>query len=230
VIGLPLAQLLLRIQKDLLGRTFMLVFGPVGAGDDGGIVEQIEETTSVFGENGLLIGTFDDGVDLHRIRFLQLLPGDVGQLGLGDEVLGFRADEFLFEGEDLGGCGILVFQMSYLIGDLGLVFAGRINRGFGIANLLEDLTRSLEGAGIVILDFADFATGVREMGASGALLPQEDTELVGNVRDRFVICLFSPQGELSSDTLLLLGGRFVCLSLDGPKKLAKIPQSRHFQS
>lgn len=113
----------------------------------------------MFGENGLLIGTFDDGVDLHRVRFLQLLPGDVGQLCLGDEVLGFSADEFLLEGEDLGGCGILVFQMSYLIRDLGLVLAGRIDRGFGIANLLEDLARSLEGTGIIILDFADFASG-----------------------------------------------------------------------
>jgi hypothetical protein len=113
----------------------------------------------MFGENGLLIGTFDDGVDLHCIRFLQLLPGNVGQLCLGDEVLGFSADEFLLEGEDLGGCGILVFQMSYLIRDLGLVLAGRIDGRFSIANLLEDLARSLEGAGIIILDFADFASG-----------------------------------------------------------------------
>jgi len=84
------------------------------------------------------------------------LPGDVGQLGFCDEVFGFRADELLFESHDLGGGWLFVFEVSYLIGDFGFVLAGGVNRRFGVSDLFESLTRSLESTGIVVFDFSNF--------------------------------------------------------------------------
>jgi len=52
-----------------------------------------------------------------------------------------------------------VFQMRYLICDLRLILAGRMDRRLGVPDLLEDQTRFLEGAGIIVLDLADFAVG-----------------------------------------------------------------------
>jgi hypothetical protein len=46
--------------------------------------------------------------------------------------------------------------MSYLIGDFGFVLAGRMNRRFGVADLFESLTRSLECTGIAVFDFGNF--------------------------------------------------------------------------
>jgi len=92
------------------------------------------------------------------VGFLQFLPGDVGQLGFCDKVFGFRADELLFESHDLGRSGVFVFEMSYLIGDFGFVLAGGVNRGFGVADLFESLTRSLERTSVVVFNFGNFTT------------------------------------------------------------------------
>lgn len=51
-----------------------------------------------------------------------------------------------------------MFEMSYLVCDLCLVFAGWMDGRFGVANLFEDLTRRLEGTGIIVFNFGNFTT------------------------------------------------------------------------
>jgi hypothetical protein len=52
------------------------------------------------------------------IGFLELLASDVGELGFGDEGLGFGADELLLEGDEFGGLGFFVFELLDLVLDL----------------------------------------------------------------------------------------------------------------
>jgi hypothetical protein len=62
------------------------------------------------------------GVKLVGEGGLELLAGDVGQLGLGDEGLGLSADKLLLEDYNLGGVGLLVLQLGNLVGDLLLAY------------------------------------------------------------------------------------------------------------
>ena len=90
------------------------------------------------------------------------MSADVGQLCFRNEVLGFSTDEFLLESENLGGCWILVFNMGYLICDLRLILACRMDRRLGVSDLLKDKTRFLEGAGIIVLDLTNFTVWTLE--------------------------------------------------------------------
>ena len=69
----------------------------------------------------MLLGSLDDGGGVDVVCLLELLAGDVGQLSLGDERLGFGADEFLLESDEFGGLGLLVLQLLDLILDLYVV-------------------------------------------------------------------------------------------------------------
>lgn len=63
------------------------------------------------------------------VGFLELLAGDIGELCLCDERLGFGADKLLLEGDKLGGFGLLVLELLDLILDLcrvSLVLGTRI--------------------------------------------------------------------------------------------------------
>lgn len=55
------------------------------------------------------------------VCLLELLAGDVGQLSLGDERLGFGADKFLLKSDELGRLGLLVLQLLDLVLDLYVV-------------------------------------------------------------------------------------------------------------
>jgi len=52
------------------------------------------------------------------VCLFELLAGDVGQLSLGDERLGFGADEFLLESDELRGLWLLVLQLLDFVLDL----------------------------------------------------------------------------------------------------------------
>lgn len=52
------------------------------------------------------------------VGLLELLAGDVCELGFGDERLGFGADELLLEGDNLGRFWLLVLELLDLILDL----------------------------------------------------------------------------------------------------------------
>jgi hypothetical protein len=67
------------------------------------------------GDNGEFLAVFAQGS-------LELLARDVGELGFGDEGLGFGADELLFKDDDLGAVGLFVFELGDLVGDFLLAY------------------------------------------------------------------------------------------------------------
>jgi hypothetical protein len=108
----------LGVVEDLAGGELVGVGLAVLAGDDGRVVEQAEELAGVLGEQDLLLGALDDGGGAEVVGLLELLAGDVGELGLGDEGLGFGADELLLEGDEFGGFGLLLLELGDFVEDL----------------------------------------------------------------------------------------------------------------
>lgn len=86
--------------------------------DNRSVVDKVEQLSCVLGQQDLLLGTLNDGGGVKIVGLLELLTGDVGELGLGDERLGFCADQLLFEGDDLGRAGLLVLELLDLVEDL----------------------------------------------------------------------------------------------------------------
>jgi hypothetical protein len=69
-------------------------------------------------EQDLLLGALDHGRGVNVVGFFELLARDVGELGFGNEGLGFGADELLLEGDEFGGFGFFVLELLNLILDL----------------------------------------------------------------------------------------------------------------
>lgn len=69
----PVAQVLLGIIEDLAGLGAVLELWTHVAGDDGGVVEQVQETAAVAREDDLFLGAFDGGGKLGGIGLLELL-------------------------------------------------------------------------------------------------------------------------------------------------------------
>ena len=88
------------------------------AGRDRSVVDEFEEMLAVAGDDGEFLRVLAECVELVGEGCLELLARDVGELGLGDERLGFGADQLLLEDDDLGAVGFLVFQLGDLVGDL----------------------------------------------------------------------------------------------------------------
>ena len=77
---------------------------------------------SVASNDGELFAVLAKSIKLVGISSLQLLTGDVGELGLSDKGLGLSTDKLLLENNDLWGVWLLVLELSNLIGDLLLAF------------------------------------------------------------------------------------------------------------
>jgi hypothetical protein len=119
LVGLgPAAEGGLGVVEDFTGGGLLGVCGALLAGDDGSVVEEVEEFTGVLGEQDLLLGALNHGRGVEVVGFLEFLAGYVGELGFGDEGLGFGADELLLEGDDLGGFGLLLLELGDLVEDL----------------------------------------------------------------------------------------------------------------
>jgi hypothetical protein len=118
---LPGPQTLFRIVEGLPCQLGVVVSWALLAGYDRRVVEQVDELSGLCREQDLLLGSLDHGGGVDVVGFFELLAGDVGQLGLGDERLGFGADEFLLEGDELGGFGLFVLQLLDLVLDLYFV-------------------------------------------------------------------------------------------------------------
>ena len=88
------------------------------AGSDGGVVNQLEQVLSVASDNGHLLRVLTKSIELVSESCLQLLAGDVGQLGLGNQRFGFSADKLLLQDNNLGAVGLLVLELGNLISDL----------------------------------------------------------------------------------------------------------------
>lgn len=93
--------------------------GGVGiSGNDGSVVNEVEQLSCVLGQKDLLLGALNDGSSVNVVSLLELLAGDVGKLSLGDEGLCLCANKLLLESDDLGGAGLLVLKLLNLVGDL----------------------------------------------------------------------------------------------------------------
>lgn len=88
------------------------------ARSDRGVVNKLEQMLSISSNDSKLFAMLAQGIELVSKGCLELLAGDVGQLCLCDEGLGFGADEFLLEDHNLGRVGFLVFQLGNVVGDL----------------------------------------------------------------------------------------------------------------
>jgi hypothetical protein len=128
---------------------------------------------------------------------LELLAGDVGQLGLCDQGLGLGTDKLLLENDNLGRVGLLVLELCNLVGNLLLacgelavfvdncitqltVTAG-LDGGLNVADALDGNAVLVVAVDILVLKLAD--------------LVDQDTELVCDVGNIVVTCL-TPDGEL----------------------------------
>ena len=69
----PVPQVVLGVVEDLAGLRGVLVPGTGVSRHDRRVVEQPQEPLAVAGEDGLLLGAFDDGGELGLVRLFQLL-------------------------------------------------------------------------------------------------------------------------------------------------------------
>lgn len=82
------------------------------------VVNKLKQVLSISSDNGELLAMLAQSIKLVCESSLELLAGDVGQLGFGDERLGFGANKLLLEDNNLGRVWLLVFQLSNVVGDL----------------------------------------------------------------------------------------------------------------
>lgn len=69
-------------------------------------------------DDGELLRVLTESVELVGESSLQLLTSNVGQLGLSNQRLGLGSNELLLENDNLGAVGLLVLELSNLVGDL----------------------------------------------------------------------------------------------------------------
>ena len=157
------------------------------------------------GNDGKLLAVFTESVKLVGEGSLKLLTRDVGELGLGNERLGFGADKFLLENNDAWTVGFFILELGDLIGNLLLAYARFVNLyplrfriinvrtvsawlhgSFDVANALDSHTVLIVAIDELIFKFANFI--------------DQDTELVCHIRN-VVVTAFAPEGKLLLDRL-----------------------------
>ena len=120
----PVGKSILAVLDDGLGGLVAVVGLASLTRGDRGVVDQLEKVLAVAGDDGHLLAVLAERIELVGEGGLQLLAGDVGELGLSDERLGLGADKLLLEDNDLGAVGLLVLELSDLVGDLLLACGG----------------------------------------------------------------------------------------------------------
>ena len=118
----PVGESILAVLDDGLGGLVAVVGLASLTRGDGGVVNQFEEVLAVAGDDSHLLAVLAERIELVGEGSLQLLAGDVGKLGLGDERLGLSTDKLLLEDDNLRAVGLLVLQLSDLVGDLLLAW------------------------------------------------------------------------------------------------------------
>lgn len=71
--GTPVTQIVFGIVEDLSGLVALCVRDTGVARDDGSVVEEVEQTETVAGEDDLLLGALDGGEELGCVGFFKLL-------------------------------------------------------------------------------------------------------------------------------------------------------------
>ena len=89
---------------------------------DGSVVNQLQEVLSEASDDGKLLRVLTESVKLVSEGGLQLLAGDVGQLGLCHQRLGLGANKLLLKNNNLRAVRLLVLELSNLISDLLLAW------------------------------------------------------------------------------------------------------------
>lgn len=133
---LVVAKVIFRIVKDL-SRILSTCKGRVQvSGNDWCIVNQVDKSTRMLGQNGLLFSTLDGCCEVLVVRLLEFLASlhyvstftstasifgtyDIRQLCLSNQALGFGANKLLFKLDNLGALRLLVLQLGNLVRDLG---------------------------------------------------------------------------------------------------------------
>lgn len=159
---------------------------------DGGVVDELEQVLAVAGNDSDLLAVLAEGVELVGVGSLDLLAGDVGELGLGDEGLGLGTDELLLEDDNLGGVGLLVLELGNLVGDLLFAVTAGLDRGLDVADALHGDAVLVIAVDVLVLELTN--------------LVQQDAELVGDVGD-ILIGTLTPDGELLLVVMLELAWR-----------------------
>jgi len=130
----PVREGVLAVLDDRLGGLVAVVGGARFTGGHGGVVDELEEVLAEAGDDGHLLAVFAEGVELVGEGCLEFLAGDIGELGFGDEGLGFGADEFLFEDDDARAVRVFVFELGDLVGDFLFAVARGLDAGFDVAD------------------------------------------------------------------------------------------------
>jgi hypothetical protein len=134
----PVGESILAVLDDSLAGLVTVVSSPGLTRSDGCVVDELKKVLAVTGNDGDLLAVLTKGVELVGVGSLDLLTGDVGELGLSNERLGLGTDELLLKDDNLGRVGLLVLELGDLVGDLLLACAGLVTgRRIGSLGLIS---------------------------------------------------------------------------------------------
>lgn len=188
--GNPAGQCIFAVLDDGLAGLVAVIGGASLTRSDRAIVNELEEVLSIASNDGDLLAMLAESVELVRVGSLDLLASNVGKLGLSDQRLSLSADKLLLEDNNLGRVRLLVLQVGDLVGDALLAVTAGLNRGLDVANALHGDAVLVVAVDVLVLELTN--------------LVQQDTELVGDIRD-VLIGTLTPDGELLGDIHALLG-------------------------
>jgi len=223
----PVGERILAVLDDGLAGLVAVVCVASLAWSDRGVVDEFEEVLAEAGDDGELLAVLTERVELVSERGLELLAGDVGELGFGDEGLGFGTDELLLENDDPWAVRLLVLELGDLVGDLLLacitldstllmssigmltVTAG-LHGGFNVADALDSHAVLVVAVDELVLELADFVN--------------EHTELVGHIGN-IVVAGLAPNGELLLETYQRQTSSFMLLPIHTATSILSRPTS-----
>lgn len=177
----PVGESVFAILDDGLGCLVAIVSIAGLAGSDWGVVNKLEQVLAEACNDGHLLAVLAKSIELVRESSLQLFASDVGQLGLGNERLGLSTDKLLLEHDNLWAVGLLVLELSDLVGDLLLAVSAWLNGCLDVAD-------ALDGDSVLVV-------AVDELVFQLTNLVDEHTELVGDIGN-VVVAALTPDRQL----------------------------------
>lgn len=96
------------------------------------------------------------GIKLVGESRLEFLASNVGKLGFRNEGLGFSADELLLKDDNARRVGLLVLELSNLVGDLLLAVSAGLDGSFNVADALDSDTVLVVAVDELVFEFTDF--------------------------------------------------------------------------